>query len=110
MTLSLTRGFHILSSVSMVMVLAWGPALAQNTDDDNATDARSTIDWSGNSQNNQVDTTNRPTRFDPQSTIPDSADGSNQAVPDRVVRDRSGTVPDRMGRRVQPARSGPIIR
>ena len=68
------------------------------------------IDWSGNQNDNQVDTSNRPSRFDPLSTIPDSDNDNRSNVTRRYVRDRGAVVPDRMGGRVQPARSGAIIR
>ena len=101
-------GRLLVAGLGASLVLVAGPAAAQNAE--TLETVRPKIDWSGNQNDNQVDTSNRQSRFDPLSTIPDSDNDNRSNVTRRYVRDRGAVVPDRMGGRVQPARSGAIIR
>lgn len=109
MKTSFTRtGRLLVAGFGVTLAFVAGPVSAQNTE--TLETVRPRIDWSGNQNNNQVDTSNRPSRFDPLSTIPDSDNDNRANVTRRYVRDRGSIAPDRMSGRVQPARAGAIIR
>lgn len=68
-------------------------------------------DWSGAPATpNQVDSVSQPTRFDVQSSIPDSRTGNEQPNAPQPLRERGGALLDRLEQDDTPGRATPIVR
>jgi len=68
-------------------------------------------DWSGAPTTpNQVDSVSQPTRFDVQSSIPDSRTGNEQPYAPQPLRERGGALLDRLEQDDTPGRATPIVR
>ncbi|MFK7965903.1 MAG: hypothetical protein AB8C46_18240 [Burkholderiaceae bacterium] len=68
-------------------------------------------DWSGQAgTSNEVDSVSQPTRFDVQSSIPDSRTGNEEPIAPKPLRERGGVLLDRLEQGQTPGRATPIVR
>ncbi len=103
------------ASLGACLALLAQPAAAQQVNQlsepaGNGSRLTAKTDWSGNGQQNEVNSFSQPTRFDVKSSIPDSRTGNDQFQPAPVSRERGGPLLDRLQQIDAPGRAAPITR
>lgn len=105
----------IVVTLGAMFALLAQPAAAQRVNQlsepaGNGSQLTAKTDWSGNQDQNQVNSFSQPTRFDVKSSIPDSRTGNEQFQTTPVSRERGGPLLDRLQQSAAPGRAAPITR